>query len=112
LKKIAKHLRSEAIERLNEALLTKAAENLVLKTNRLRADTTVVPADVDYPTDSGLIAWGVRVPNLDCRARTGGAHWARAPTGRPCCHPASAPGVHSQLHRRWRDVAGTFFYCC
>lgn len=26
----------------------------MLKTNRLRADTTCVPADVGYPTDSGL----------------------------------------------------------
>ena len=31
----------------------------MLKTNRLRADTTVVPADVGYPTDSGLLARGV-----------------------------------------------------
>ena len=31
----------------------------MLKTNRLRADTTVVPADVGYPTDSGLMARGV-----------------------------------------------------
>ena len=31
----------------------------VLKTNRLRADTTVVPANVAYPTDSGLLAKGV-----------------------------------------------------
>jgi IS5 family transposase len=31
----------------------------VLKTDRLRADTTVVPANVGYPTDSGLLARGV-----------------------------------------------------
>ena len=31
----------------------------MLKTNRLRADTTVVPGDVGYPTDSGLLARGV-----------------------------------------------------
>ena len=31
----------------------------MLKTNGLRAGTTVVPADVGYPTDSGLMARGV-----------------------------------------------------
>jgi IS5 family transposase len=30
-----------------------------LKTNKVRADTTVVPANVAYPTDSGLMAKGV-----------------------------------------------------
>ena len=46
---------------LNEALLAKAAEAKVLRTNRVRADTTVVPA------------------NVSCRSR-GGAERARA-----CC---------------------------
>ena len=59
LKKIAKRCGTAAIEQLNRALLEKAAANKVLKTNRLRADTTVVPADVGYPTDSGLLARGV-----------------------------------------------------
>ena len=31
----------------------------MLKTNKVRADTTVVPANVAYPTDSGLLAKGV-----------------------------------------------------
>jgi IS5 family transposase len=44
---------------LNEALLVKAVGERVLKTDRLRADTTVVPGDVGYPTDSGLLARGV-----------------------------------------------------
>jgi IS5 family transposase len=59
LKKTAKRCGKEAVEQLNEALLEKAANNKVLKANRLRADTTVVPADVGYPTDSGLMARGV-----------------------------------------------------
>src|SRR5271157_3690982 len=36
-------------------LRTKAAEAKLLRTNRVRADTTVVPANVCYPTDSGLL---------------------------------------------------------
>ena len=45
-----------AIDGLNEALLAKAAEVKLLRTDKVRADTTVVEADVGYPTDSGLLA--------------------------------------------------------
>jgi IS5 family transposase len=41
-------------------LLAKAAEAKVLRTSRVRADTTVVPANVCYPTDSGLLAKAIR----------------------------------------------------
>lgn len=40
--------------------MAKAAEAKLLRTNRLWADTTVVPADVAYPTDSGLLAKAIR----------------------------------------------------
>ena len=49
-----------AVDGCNEALLAKAVEAKLLRTSRLRADTTVVPADVAYPTDSGLLAKAVR----------------------------------------------------
>ncbi len=51
---------SAAVDGLNEALLAKAAGQKLLRTSRLRADTTVVPANVSYPTDSGLLARGIR----------------------------------------------------
>jgi len=51
---------SAAVAGLNEALLAKAAEAKVLRTSRVRADTTVVPANVCYPTDSGLLAKAIR----------------------------------------------------
>src|SRR5271154_4271826 len=57
--KITTRCGTSAIDGLNEALLAKAAGAKVLKTNELRADTTVVPANVAYPTDSGLLAKGV-----------------------------------------------------
>jgi IS5 family transposase len=50
---------SAAVDGLNETLLVKAAEAKLLRTGRLRADTTVVPANVSYPTDSGLLAKAV-----------------------------------------------------
>ena len=45
----------DAIEPLNRALLVKVAAAKAVKLNKVRADTTVVPANVAYPTDSGLV---------------------------------------------------------
>ena len=59
LMKITTRCGVAAIDGLNEALLAKAVEAKVLKTNRVRADTTVVEANVAYPSDSGLLAKGV-----------------------------------------------------
>jgi transposase, IS5 family len=59
IEKIASRCGEEAIAELNEALLAKAHENKVIKLDKLRADTTIVPANVAYPTDSGLLAKGV-----------------------------------------------------
>ena len=59
LMKITTRCGSSAVEGLNEALLARALSAKVLKTNRVRADTTVVPANIAYPTDSGLLAKGV-----------------------------------------------------
>ena len=60
LMKLTTRCGSAAVDGLNEALLVKAVEAKVLRTNRVRADTTVVPANVAYPTDSGLLAKAVR----------------------------------------------------
>lgn len=48
-----------AVDGLNEALFAKAVEAKVLKTNRVCADTTVIEANVAYPSDSSLLAKGV-----------------------------------------------------
>jgi IS5 family transposase len=60
LMKLTTRCGTAAVNGCNEALLAKAAEAKVLRTSRLRVDTTVVPADVAYPTDSGLLAKAVR----------------------------------------------------
>jgi IS5 family transposase len=49
----------EAVAGLNEALWAKAAQDKLLRTARVRADTTVIAANVAYPTDSGLLAKAV-----------------------------------------------------
>src|SRR5215218_2005238 len=59
LMKITTRCGEAAVAGLNETLLAKAAGQKLLRTHKLRADTTVVPADVDYPTDSGLLAKAV-----------------------------------------------------
>jgi IS5 family transposase len=60
LMKLTTRCGAAAVDGCNEALLAKAAAAKLLRTTRLRADTTVVPADVAYPTDSGLLAKAVR----------------------------------------------------
>jgi IS5 family transposase len=60
LMKLTTRCGSAAVDGLNETLLAKAAEAKLLRTNRIRADTTVVPANVAYPTDSGLLAKAMR----------------------------------------------------
>ena len=59
LMKITTRCGDAAVAALNEALLVKAADAKLLRTDKLRADTTVVEADVAYPTDSGLLAKAV-----------------------------------------------------
>ena len=56
LMKITTRCGDAAVAGLNEALLAKAAEAKLLRAAKVRADTTVVEADVAYPTDSGLLA--------------------------------------------------------
>src|SRR5258708_1732525 len=60
LMKLTARCGEAAVAGLNEALLARAAEAKLLRTARLRADTTVVPANVAYPTDSGLLARAIR----------------------------------------------------
>jgi IS5 family transposase len=59
LEKITSRCGETAIRELNEALLKKANGAKLIKLDKVRADTTIVPANVVYPTDSGLLAKGV-----------------------------------------------------
>src|SRR5437764_1281399 len=59
LMKITSRCGEAAVDGLNEALLAKAHGDKLIRLDRVRADTTVVAANVAYPTDSGLLAKGV-----------------------------------------------------
>ena len=62
-----------AVDGLNEALLAKASEAKLLRVSRVRADTTVVEADVAYPTDSGLLAKAIgRIAATERRIQAAG----------------------------------------
>jgi len=55
LVKLTRRLGEQTVTSLNQALLDAAAAHKVLRTHRVRADTTVVAANVCYPTDAGLL---------------------------------------------------------
>jgi IS5 family transposase len=59
LEKITSRCGQGAVDQLNEVLLKKGHEQKLLKLGKVRADTTVVPADVTYPSDAGLLKKGV-----------------------------------------------------
>lgn len=49
------------VEEVHGALIKKLVEKKVLRARKLRVDTTVVEANIRYPTDADLLADGVRV---------------------------------------------------
>jgi transposase, IS5 family len=59
LMKLTTRCGEAAVAGLNEALLARAAGHKLLRTARVRADTTVIGANVAYPTDCGLLAKAV-----------------------------------------------------
>jgi transposase, IS5 family len=64
----------EVIAQLNTALVEKLAADKLLRGRKLRVDTTVVEADIDYPTDADLLEQAVRkVGGLVRRIKAQGA---------------------------------------
>jgi transposase, IS5 family len=59
LEKTTSRCGDAAVRQLNGALLEKAHREKLIKLDKARADTTVVPADVKYPSDAGLLAKGI-----------------------------------------------------
>src|SRR3954447_13550865 len=101
LMKITTRCGQAAVDDLNDALLAKAAEAKVLKLNRVRVDTTVIEANVAYPTDSGLLAKGVaRIAATAKKLRAMGLA-PRAPLAdRTRSVRARARSINANLRRR------------
>jgi transposase, IS5 family len=101
LMKITTRCGASAVDGLNEALLAKAAAAKVLKTNRVRADTTVVEANVAYPTDSGLLAKGVaRMAKTIRRVKAAGLAARTKTRDRTRTVRARARSIGANLRRR------------
>jgi transposase, IS5 family len=113
LMKITTRCGSATVAELNAHLIAVGVEAGVIDMGWLRADTTVVPADIKYPTDSGLLTKGIsriativgrlhdasrRAPTSSTRpprrgrGRTGSrrSYAAAATTREPTCSPSPA----------------------
>jgi transposase, IS5 family len=110
LMKITKRCGPATIDRLNETLLAKAAEAKVVRLAKVRADTTVVEANVAYPTDSGLLARGVaKMAALTKRLKGFGLATRTKTRDRTRSMRRRAHGIGAWLRRR-TDVAKTEVY--
>ena len=90
-----------AVAGLNEALWAKAAGEKLLRVGRVRADTTVVAANVAYPTDSGLLAKAVgKLVRAARRARAAGGAPCTIMTDRRRAAARRVREIASKLHIR------------
>jgi len=73
LMKITTRCGAKAVAQLNEALLAKADAAKVVRLDKVRADSTVVEANVAYPSDSGLLGKGVaKISKLVAKLKAAG----------------------------------------
>ena len=76
----------------------------MLKTNRVRADTTVVEANVAYPSDSGLLAKGVaKMAKAAKRLKAMGLATRTTMTDKTRSVRARARSINANLRRRSDD---------
>jgi IS5 family transposase len=59
LLKLTRRFGPAIVAELNQAVLKTAVEQKLLRSRRLRADTTLMEADIRHPTDSGLCAHAI-----------------------------------------------------
>jgi transposase, IS5 family len=101
LVKITSRCGERAVAELNDALIAKAAESRLIKMHKLRADTTVVEANVAYPVDSSLLAKGIaRIATLTRQAKAAGLATRTRLQDRSRRAHRRARGVVNTLRRR------------
>ena len=102
LMKLTTRCGEDAVAGLNEALWAKAAGARLLRTARVRADTTVICANVACPTDSGLLAKAVgKLVRTARRGQAAGGAPGTVMTGR-----------RRTAARRVRQIASTLLALC
>jgi IS5 family transposase len=105
LEKLTTRCGPEAVEALNQALLATGYAAKVIKTNKVRTDTTVIAANVTHPTDSGLLATAIdRIAVLLTRIHAaGGAPHTHAPDRRRSAR-RRARAINAHLKLRTDDA--------
>ena len=105
LMKITSRCGEAAVAGLNDALLAKAHAAKVVRLDKVRADTTVVEANVSYPTDSGLLAKGVaRLVVLIAALKAAGYALRTTTRDRTRSVRARAHSIGAWLRRRSDDA--------
>jgi transposase, IS5 family len=61
VRKLTRRLGAETVSELTRALIVKATREKRFRPRAVRVDSTVIEADIKYPTDAGLASAGVRV---------------------------------------------------
>jgi len=101
LMKLTRRCGEGAVASLNEALWAKAAGQKLLRTARVRADTTVICANVAYPTDSGLLAKAVgKLVRTARRVQAAGGATGTPMTDRRRAAARRVREIASKLHAR------------
>lgn len=59
--KLTRRAGAAAVKELKEVLRDKARAQKLIRGRKMQTDTTVIEADIHYPTDAGLLADGVRI---------------------------------------------------
>jgi IS5 family transposase len=82
VRKLTRRIGPETVDELTRALIAKATREKRFRVRAVRIDSTVIEADVKYPTDSGQAAQGVSAraearSSRSSRGRTGGCGIAR-----------------------------------
>jgi transposase, IS5 family len=109
LVKLVRRAGPEVVQELNAALVAKLAQGKLLRARKLRVDTTVVEADIDYPTDADLLEGAVRklgglvrrIKGRGAASRTRFRDRGRRPGGGCGSWPARCGGGLGERWPRW-----------
>lgn len=105
LEKTTSRCGKAAVAELNEVFLAKAQEHHLVKLSKLRADTAVVPANIEHPSNSGLLAKGAsRAVVLMKRLQSMGLAARTKVRDRRRCLAARGHAIGTWLRRRTEEA--------
>ena len=100
VRKLTRRIGAETVSELTRALIVKATREKRFRPRAVRIDSTVIEADVRYPTDAGLASHGVRAL---AREASSWPSWSGRPSGG--CGIARGRWAASCGRSRGRSVA-------